>query len=67
LTLCSLKPWSVAVLILFCATQVVRMRLEERALTEAFPEYGGYAKRTPRLLPRFSPLIGVTDPRASEA
>jgi hypothetical protein len=28
------------------------MRLEERALEAAFPEYEGYALRTPRLLPR---------------
>jgi protein-S-isoprenylcysteine O-methyltransferase Ste14 len=31
--------------------QSVRMRLEERALTEAFPDYASYAACTPRLLP----------------
>lgn len=33
------------------AAQLVRMRLEERALAQAFPEYAAYAARTPRLLP----------------
>src|SRR4051794_3857031 len=33
------------------AAQIVRMRLEERALESAFPEYAAYAARTPRLLP----------------
>jgi protein-S-isoprenylcysteine O-methyltransferase Ste14 len=32
--------------------QAVRMRLEERALTLAFPRYAEYAASTPRLLPR---------------
>jgi protein-S-isoprenylcysteine O-methyltransferase Ste14 len=52
LTLSSPHAWTVAFLVLFCATQLVRMRLEERALTAAFPEYGWYAARTRRLLPR---------------
>jgi protein-S-isoprenylcysteine O-methyltransferase Ste14 len=34
------------------AAQLIRMRLEERALEAAFPEYAAYAARTPRLLPR---------------
>ena len=33
------------------AAQLVRMRLEERALERAFPEYAAYAAHTPRLLP----------------
>jgi protein-S-isoprenylcysteine O-methyltransferase Ste14 len=33
--------------------QVVRMRLEERALADAFPEYAAYASCTPSLIPRF--------------
>jgi protein-S-isoprenylcysteine O-methyltransferase Ste14 len=33
------------------AVQIVRMRLEEQALTREFPEYAGYAARTPRVLP----------------
>jgi len=39
------------------AAQMVRMRLEERALTAAFPEYVDYAARTGRLLPRFWPRV----------
>jgi protein-S-isoprenylcysteine O-methyltransferase Ste14 len=31
--------------------QLVRMRLEERALEQEFPEYAAYAARTPRLIP----------------
>lgn len=31
--------------------QWIRMGFEERALEEAFPEYGSYARETPRLLP----------------
>jgi protein-S-isoprenylcysteine O-methyltransferase Ste14 len=34
-----------------CVAQGVRMRLEEQALRAAFPEYEGYARRVPRLLP----------------
>jgi protein-S-isoprenylcysteine O-methyltransferase Ste14 len=52
LTLCSSATWSVAVLVLFVGAQSVRMRLEERALTAAFPEYRSYAAQTGRLLPR---------------
>jgi protein-S-isoprenylcysteine O-methyltransferase Ste14 len=36
----------------FAAAQTVRMRLEERELTDVFPEYVAYASRTPRLVPR---------------
>ena len=52
--LCLAVPglWNLAVGIVFAAAQWVRMRLEERALTEAFPEYAAYAARTPRLVPR---------------
>jgi protein-S-isoprenylcysteine O-methyltransferase Ste14 len=51
---------NVAVLGALVAGQAVRMRFEERALSEAFPEYASYASRTPRLLPRFrSPRPGV--------
>jgi protein-S-isoprenylcysteine O-methyltransferase Ste14 len=38
-------------LALFGAAQGTRMVYEERALTEAFPEYAAYAARTPRLIP----------------
>jgi protein-S-isoprenylcysteine O-methyltransferase Ste14 len=36
----------------FTIAQRVRMGLEERALGDAFAEYGAYAARTPRLIPR---------------
>jgi protein-S-isoprenylcysteine O-methyltransferase Ste14 len=38
--------------LVFTAAQAIRMRLEERALGERFPEYATYADATPRLLPR---------------
>jgi protein-S-isoprenylcysteine O-methyltransferase Ste14 len=38
--------------------QTVRMRLEEQALLQAFPEYASYASRTPKLIPRL-PLAGT--------
>ncbi len=41
-----------AAAVAFVCAQAVRMRLEERALTRAFPAYAGYAARTPRLVPR---------------
>jgi protein-S-isoprenylcysteine O-methyltransferase Ste14 len=40
-----------AILAAFVLAQSVRMRLEERALSDAFPEYAAYAARTSRLLP----------------
>jgi protein-S-isoprenylcysteine O-methyltransferase Ste14 len=52
LTLCSSTTWSIVVLGMFLAAQSVRMRLEERALTAAFPDYRDYAARTRRLVPR---------------
>ena len=39
-------------LVAFNAAQAIRMRLEEHALAEEFPEYASYAAETPRLLPR---------------
>jgi protein-S-isoprenylcysteine O-methyltransferase Ste14 len=44
--------WNLGVAAVFAAAQAVRMRLEERALTEEFPEYESYAAATPRLVPR---------------
>jgi protein-S-isoprenylcysteine O-methyltransferase Ste14 len=41
----------VGMLAVFIFAQLTRMRLEEAALTEAFPEYAAYAARTSRLLP----------------
>jgi protein-S-isoprenylcysteine O-methyltransferase Ste14 len=41
----------------FAAAQAVRMRLEERALTNEFPEYAAYSHGTPRLVPRLRPHL----------
>jgi protein-S-isoprenylcysteine O-methyltransferase Ste14 len=43
---------NLGVLTALVVAQVVRMRLEEGALTLAFPRYAEYAASTPRLLPR---------------
>lgn len=51
---------NVLLLVVLCAGQAVRLRLEEAALTEAFPaEYGAFAARTPLLVPRFVPRLRV--------
>lgn len=43
-------------LMVFIGSQLVRMRFEEAALTEEYPEeYGAYAARTPRLIPGLRP------------
>jgi len=42
----------------FVAIQVVRMRLEEQALTLEFPDYADYAAHTPRLIPSRARLLG---------
>lgn len=42
----------------FVLAQSTRMRLEERALSEAFPEYRAYAERTPRLVPAPRIVLG---------
>ena len=51
LVLAAPSAWNLALLAVFGVAQAVRMRLEERALTAAFPEYEAYAQRTPRLVP----------------
>jgi protein-S-isoprenylcysteine O-methyltransferase Ste14 len=52
LTLSMSAAWSVAILGAFLVAQSIRMRMEEDALTAAFPEYRLYAAQTGRLLPR---------------
>jgi protein-S-isoprenylcysteine O-methyltransferase Ste14 len=42
---------------IFVWAQAVRVRLEERALTEEFPQYAEYAARTPRFIPRPAPAL----------
>jgi protein-S-isoprenylcysteine O-methyltransferase Ste14 len=51
LTLAASVLRNVALLGVFTAAQIVRARFEERALTDAFPEYASYAQTTGRLLP----------------
>jgi protein-S-isoprenylcysteine O-methyltransferase Ste14 len=46
--------WNGVILGTFLVAQSVRMGLEERALTAAFPEYESYARRVPRLVPSLS-------------
>jgi protein-S-isoprenylcysteine O-methyltransferase Ste14 len=50
------SPRNAGVMVGLIVAQTIRMRLEERALTEAFPEYTDYAAATPRLVPRLSLL-----------
>ncbi|MDE1919757.1 MAG: isoprenylcysteine carboxylmethyltransferase family protein [Patescibacteria group bacterium] len=45
------QPWSLIVMLVHAVAQFARMHYEERALTEAFPEYAAYAARTARLIP----------------
>jgi protein-S-isoprenylcysteine O-methyltransferase Ste14 len=51
LTLAAPAWGHLALLAVFVAAQLTRMRLEETALAEAFPEYAAYAAHTGRLLP----------------
>jgi protein-S-isoprenylcysteine O-methyltransferase Ste14 len=46
------SPRNAAALAALIAAQSLRLRLEERALTDSFPDYAAYAAETPRLLPR---------------
>jgi protein-S-isoprenylcysteine O-methyltransferase Ste14 len=54
LVLASPSRWNFGVAFAFVAAQATRIRLEERALLAAIPEYADYAAQTPRLLPRLS-------------
>jgi protein-S-isoprenylcysteine O-methyltransferase Ste14 len=51
LALAAPSPTNALVLGALILAQTVRMRLEERALSDAFSEYPAYARRTPRLAP----------------
>lgn len=51
LLLASPTPRNLAAGAVFVVAQATRMRLEERALANEFPEYVAYAARTPRILP----------------
>jgi protein-S-isoprenylcysteine O-methyltransferase Ste14 len=59
LVLASPTPRNALLAVAFVAAQVTRMRLEERELTQVFPEYAEYAARTPRLVPRLRPTAGA--------
>jgi protein-S-isoprenylcysteine O-methyltransferase Ste14 len=46
-----MQPWSLLIEIINVGMQLWRISFEERLLTQTFPEYAGYAARTPRLIP----------------
>lgn len=45
------QPWPLIIFSCAVAIQAVRMHFEEKILSETFPSYRDYAKRTARLLP----------------
>lgn len=45
------SPLSLTIYAIFVALQVYRLVMEERTLSEAYPEYAAYCARTARLLP----------------
>jgi protein-S-isoprenylcysteine O-methyltransferase Ste14 len=51
------RSWWVGALLIamFFAIYLPVIRSEERFLREKFPEFEGYARRVPRMLPRFTP------------
>jgi protein-S-isoprenylcysteine O-methyltransferase Ste14 len=51
------SPYPLAVAVALTVLLHVKARFEEAALREAYPEYAGYAARTPRFLPRLLPLV----------
>jgi protein-S-isoprenylcysteine O-methyltransferase Ste14 len=57
LLIASPSPRNLAAGAIFVVAQATRMRFEERALTNEFPEYAAYALATPRVIP--SPGIVV--------
>jgi protein-S-isoprenylcysteine O-methyltransferase Ste14 len=51
LVLAVATPFTIAVFAAGMTFQIIRARVEEQALTAAFPEYTAYAARTPMLIP----------------
>jgi protein-S-isoprenylcysteine O-methyltransferase Ste14 len=51
LTIAAPVATNAALLVVVLGVQLVRMRFEEQALTEAFPEYESYARTVPALIP----------------
>lgn len=45
------QPWPLIVLVAAIVIQLTRMRFEEQVLSEEFPAYREYAKRTARMIP----------------
>lgn len=45
------QPWPIVVVFFVAGVQLMRMHFEERVLSETFPSYREYAKRTARLVP----------------
>lgn len=51
--------WIVAIMLLmFAVIYIPVIAGEERYLRQTFPDYGDYARRVPRMLPRFTPYGG---------
>jgi protein-S-isoprenylcysteine O-methyltransferase Ste14 len=44
-------PWAVVALMVAIGSQIARIHYEEEVLSEAFPDYKAYARRTARLIP----------------
>jgi protein-S-isoprenylcysteine O-methyltransferase Ste14 len=63
LTIAAPTYGNAAIFAVLVIAQNVRMRLEERALTQAFPQYEEYAASTPRLIPG----LGVLGPARDQA
>ena len=57
------RSWWVGVLlvVMFFAIYMPVIRGEENFLTEKFPEFGEYARRVPRMLPRLTPARSGDD------
>lgn len=51
--------WNSGVAGVFLLAQIVRMRLEERALADEFPAYRAYAARTPAIVPPRRTLLAA--------
>jgi protein-S-isoprenylcysteine O-methyltransferase Ste14 len=59
--------WNLFVATAFVLSQASRMSLEERALTDAFPEYAAYAAVTPRVIPFAKLGIRAVHPASTTA
>jgi protein-S-isoprenylcysteine O-methyltransferase Ste14 len=64
LVLAAPTPWNLCVAAFFAAAQAVRMRLEEVALLDEFPEYADYSSATPSLVPGLQGIARLRAPRS---